>query len=82
MSTSDRDLMKRLAIVLGLVFAFTAGFTHLERTYSRKFFDITGDAKWIWARHRMSDNLPLAFFATRDFELPPNRVFTRLKVLG
>jgi hypothetical protein len=81
-SNSDRELMKRLTLVLLLVFAVTAAFAHLERTYSRKFFDITGDAKWIWAHHRMSDNLPLAFFAARDFTLPPNRVFTRLKVLG
>jgi hypothetical protein len=81
-SNSDRDLMKRLTLVLALVFAFAAAFAHLERTYSRKFFDITGDARWIWARHRMSDNLPVAFFAARDFTLPPNRVYTRLKVLG
>jgi hypothetical protein len=81
-SSSDRDLMKRLTIVLALVFAFTAAFTHLERTYSRKFFDITGQARWIWAQHRMNENQPLAFFATRDFTLPENRVYTRLKVLG
>lgn len=74
--------MKRLAIVVALTFAFTAAFTHLERTYSRKFFDITGRAQWIWAQHRMSDSVPLAFFAARDFDLPPNRLYTRLKVLG
>lgn len=74
--------MKRVTIVLALVFAFTAAFTHLERTYSRKFFDITGDARWIWAQHRMSDNVPVAFFAARDFTLPPNRLYAKLKVLG
>lgn len=74
--------MKRLTIVLAFVFAFTAAFAHLERTYSRKFFDITGDARWIWAQHRMNDNQPLAFFASRDFTLPASRVYTRLKVLG
>jgi hypothetical protein len=81
-SNTDRDLMKRLTLVLALIFAFAAAFTHLERTYSRKFFDITGEARWIWAQHRMSDNVPLAFFAARDFTLPANRVYTRLKVLG
>ena len=81
-SGSDGALMRRLTIVLAFVFAFTAAFTHLERTYARKFFDITGDARWIWAQHRMNDNQPLAFFAARDFTLPENRVFTRLKVLG
>ena len=74
--------MKRVALVLALVFAFTAAFTHLERTYSRKFFDITGEAKWIWAQSRMSDDVPQAFFAAHDFTLPPNRVYTHLKVLG
>lgn len=74
--------MKRLTIVLAFVFAFTAAFSHLERTYSRKFLDITGGARWIWAQHRMNDNQPLAFFAARDFTLPENRLYTRLKVLG
>jgi hypothetical protein len=81
-SGADRDLMKRLTIVLALIFAFTAAFTHLERTYSRKFYDITGDARWIWAQHRMSDNLPVAFFAARDFTLPEKRFYAHLKVLG
>lgn len=81
-SDVDRELIKRVSLVLALVFAFTAAFTHLERTYARKFFDITGNAKWIWAQSRMSDNVPQAFFAARDFDLPPNRIFTRLKVLG
>jgi len=74
--------MKRLTIVLAFVFVFTAAFALLERTYSQKFFDITGNAQWIWAQHRMSDNQPVAFFAAREFELPENRIFTHLKVLG
>lgn len=74
--------MRRLTIVLAMIFAFTAAFTHLDRIYSRKFFDITGNARWIWAQHRMSDNVPLAFFAARDFTLPANRFYTHLKVLG
>lgn len=82
MTPADRDLIKRLAIVLAFVFVFTAAFAHLERTYSQKFFDITGRAQWIWAQHRMSDNQPVAFFAAREFDLPERRIFTRLKVLG
>jgi hypothetical protein len=81
-SGADRELMKRLTIVLALIFAFTAAFTLLDRAYSRKFFDITGDARWIWAQHRMSDNLPVAFFATRDFTIPEKRFYAHLKVLG
>ncbi|HEX8255135.1 MAG TPA: hypothetical protein VF846_18480 [Thermoanaerobaculia bacterium] len=79
---SDRELMRRLAIAGLFVFVFTAAFAKLERTYSQKFFDVTGRAQWIWAPHRMSDNIPVAFFAARDFDLPARRYYTRLKVLG
>jgi hypothetical protein len=78
----DRDLMKRLTIVLVFVFVFTAAFSYLVRVYSEKFHNRTATARWIWARHNMSANEPLAFFAAREIELPPNRVYTRLKVLG
>lgn len=78
----DRELAKRLTIVAAFVFVFTAAFAHLERTYSQKFYDVTGRARWIWAQHRMSDDVPVAFFAARDFELPQQRIFTRLKVVG
>ena len=78
----DRDLLRRLTIVLAFVVVFTAAFAVLERTYSQKFYDITGKAQWIWARHRMSDDLPIAFFAAREFDLPPQRIFTHLKILG
>jgi hypothetical protein len=78
----DRDLLQRLSLVLALIFVITAAFSYLLRTYSEKFFDNTGAAQWIWAHHRMSDNVPLAFFAARDFTLPEKRVYTRLKILG
>jgi hypothetical protein len=81
-SGADRELMRRLTIVVALIFAFTVAFTLLDRTYSRKFFDITGDARWIWAQHRMNDNAPVAFFAARDFTLPEKRFYAHLKVLG
>jgi hypothetical protein len=52
------------------------------RVYSEKFFDRTATAQWIWAWHNMSANEPLAFFAAREITLPPNRVYTRLKLAG
>lgn len=82
MAGGDRGLLRRLAIAVGLAFVFAAAFAHLERTYSQKFLDITGRAQWIWPAHRMSDNLPVAFFAARDFDLPERRIFTHLKVMG
>jgi hypothetical protein len=78
----ELDLVRRLAIAAGIVFLFTAAFAKLERTYSQKFHDVTGTAKWIWAPHRMSDDFPLAFFATRNFDLPERRAYTHLKILG
>jgi hypothetical protein len=81
-SASDRDLMKRLTIVLAFIFLFVAAFSRLERFYSGKFFDATGGAEWIWAQHPMNRNLPVAFFATRDLPLPEQRHFTHVKILG
>ena len=81
-NATDRDLLRRLGIVAAFVFVFTAAFSTLERTYSQKFFDTTGHAQWIWAAHRMSDNVPVAFYAARDFDLPGKRYYTHLKVLG
>ncbi len=79
---AERDLLRRLGIAAVAVFIFTAAFATLERTYSQKFHDVTGSAKWIWAAHRMSDNIPVAFYAARDFDLPAGRHFAHLKVLG
>ena len=81
-NASDRKLLQRLAKFAAALFLLTAALFTLQRTYAQKFFQTTGHAKWIWAQHRMSDNLPIAFFAARDFDLPAGRVFAHLKVLG
>ena len=81
-NANDRDLLRRLGIVVVFLLVFTAAFAHLQRVYADKFFGITGTADWIWAQHRMSSNEPVAFFAVRDFELPERRVYTHLKVVG
>jgi hypothetical protein len=74
--------MRRLTIVLAFVFVFTAAFSHLAGVYSQKFFDRTAPAQFLWARHPMSANQPVAFFAAREITLPPNRIYARLKLLG
>jgi len=74
--------MKRLTLVLAFVFVFTSAFSYLVRVYSEKFHNRTAAARWIWAHHNMSANAPLAFFAAREIDLPPNRVYARLKLLG
>lgn len=79
---SDVRLVTRISIALAFLFVFTAAFSQLHLVYSQKFSEVTGGARWIWARHRMSDNLPLAFFAARDIVLPERRRYTHLKILG
>lgn len=74
--------MRRLTVVVLGVFLFAAAFAYLDRVYSQKFLDTTGRAQWIWAQHRMSSNEPVAFFATRDFELPERRHFAHLKIFA
>lgn len=81
-SVSDRDLMRRITIVLAFVFVFAAAFARLHALYAHKFLSTTGEARWIFAQHSMSFQQPVAFFAVRDFTLPDKRYFTRLKVAG
>ncbi len=72
--------MKRMTIVIAVGFLFVAGFAKLEYVYSQKFYDVTGHAEWIWVRHQVSRGTPQAFFAVRDFELPANRYYTKIKI--
>ncbi len=74
--------MRRMTVGLVFLFLFVAAFSQLELMYSHKFFDSTGRAEWIWARCEISRGTPLAFFATRNFDLPPNRYFVQIKIAG
>ena len=74
--------MRRLAIVCGFLLVFTFAVSRLQLLYSHKFFDNTGRAEWIWVNHRIASGDAQAFFATKDFDLPPNRAFTRIKIAG
>lgn len=74
--------MKRITIALVVLLVVTAAVSHLNLVYSQKFHEVTGEARWIWARHRMSDDVPLAFFAAREIDLPERRRYTHIKVLG
>jgi len=78
----DRILIRRLILIAASIFIVVAAFSRLELLYSHKFFDNTGRAQWIWQQNRLAEGDPAAFFATREFDLPPNRAFTRIKMLG
>src|SRR2546428_7963219 len=79
---NNERVIRRLTISLLLLFGLVAAYSQLDLLYSHKFLDITGRAQWIWPRHQLSREIPVAFFATRNFDLPPNRLFTRVKVFG
>src|ERR1700730_5062560 len=81
-SADDRRLMRRLTIALLVLFGLVAASSRLYLLYAHKFFDVTGRAQWIWAQHQLSRDIPVAFFATRNFDLPPNRQFARIKIAG
>lgn len=74
--------MRRLTIVLAFIVVFVGAFSRLEVMYSKKFFDLTAEADWIWARNQLSSDTPVAFFAVREVVLPESRVYTHLKVAG
>lgn len=74
--------MRRFTIILGAILLATFAFSRLYLLYSHKFYDVTGTAEWIWDKHRLAAGEPLAFFATRDFELPANRYYTKIKIVG
>lgn len=80
MDAVDSKLMRRFTIAVFFLVSFTAAFSYLFRFYTRRFDDVTGPAEWIWAPHQISRNIPVVFFATRDFDLPVQRHFTRLKI--
>src|SRR4051812_8738508 len=81
-SLGDRVMIRRLLIIAAAIFVIVAAISRLELLYSHKFFDNTGTAQWIWQQNRLAQGDPAAFFATREFDLPPNRTFTRIKMLG
>ncbi len=74
--------MRRATLALLALFGLVVAYSRLDLLYSHKFFDITGRAQWIWPRHQLSREIPVAFFATRNFDLPPNRQLTRIKIAG
>jgi hypothetical protein len=81
-SSADRASMRRLTIALVVLLIATFALSRLYLLYSHKFYDVTGTAEWIWDKHRVAAGVPLAFFAVRDFELPSNRYYTKIKIVG
>src|SRR6266498_196122 len=68
-----RKQVRRLTLIAAAAVLITFSLSQLWLLYAHKFYDVTGRAQWIWAPHQLSRNMPVAFFATREFDLPPNR---------
>jgi hypothetical protein len=81
-SRADRELMRRLAILALFLLCFTAAFSTLFRYFTRRLEDFTGPARWIWAAHQISRNVPVVFFATRNFDMPAGSKFAHLKIFA
>jgi len=79
---SDRALMRRLTVLVLFLLFFTAAFSTLFRYFTRRFEDFMGPAQWIWASSQISRNVPVVFFATRNFDLPAGSKFAHLKVFA
>src|SRR5438270_1533690 len=79
---TPQTTIRRLIIIAAAIFVVVAAVSRLELLYSHKFFDNTGSAQWIWQQNRLAKGDPAAFFAANKFDLPPNRAFTRIKMLG
>ena len=78
----QRSTVNRLVLIALAALLATFAIDRLYLLYSHKFYDVTGRAQWIWAQHQLSRDIPVAFFATREFDLPKNRYFTRIKIAG
>lgn len=72
--------MKRIVVVILLVFAASAVFLQLHLFYSRKFYITTGKAQWLWDQHRIASQRPVVFFAARDFDIPAGVGPVRIKI--
>ena len=79
---TDLRLMRRLTILALFIVCFTAAFSVLFRSFTRRLDDFTGPARWIWAQHQISRNVPVVFFATRNFDMPPGSKFAHLKLFA
>ena len=75
-------LIKRWGRITFLFFLAAAIFFGLARFYAGKLGRTTGEAKWLWSDHRIAEDTPESFFLVREFDLPPNSSFLRLRVVA
>lgn len=64
----------------GAVFVAVALVSFFSGFFRAQFHRATGEASWIWPETKLSSGAPLAFFAVREFEVPLNPPFVRIKI--
>lgn len=66
--------------IAGVVFVVAAICWFFSGFYRAKYHAATGDARWIWPETKLSSGAPLAVFAVKEFEVPLNPPFVRIKI--
>lgn len=78
--TSPHRLALRWAAGAAVFLVAAAAFVAIAGFYDAKFSRTTGEAAWLWSDHRIAADRPEAFFLVRDFDLPEQRQFVRIRV--
>jgi hypothetical protein len=66
--------------VAGVVFVAVALVSFFTGFFRAQFHRTTGEASWIWPERKLSAGEPLAFFAVKEFDVPLNPPFVRIKI--
>ena len=75
----------RIAMWAKMATWFLLGFAllaYLDRFYSSKFRNVTGDASWIWLEVEPDREAPAVILVTRNVSVPAQREYFRIKVAG
>jgi hypothetical protein len=68
--------------LVGTGFLFFAAFVLTLEFFTNKLERFTGAAEWVWQKHPLASQKPVAFFATKTFDVPAEPAFVHVKVAG
>ena len=64
----------------GIVFVGAAIVSFFSGFYRAQYHGATGEARWIWPDRKLSLEAPVAAFAVKEFQVPLNPPFVRIKI--
>jgi len=82
MNDTNRHSVLRWTRQVCIVLVVFAAWASTFQFFERKFGQSTGTAEWIWEKHKLSSEIPVVFFATKEFEVPADRQFVKIKAAG